>query len=317
MESEKELPEHTPFRVVFTQTSDNDWREVVIRCVVDKPKPGPPTPQVANTILATPNRKQVRFGQLNPQLEQSQIDKSTTVTITHQHTMKTLSLSQGRIQDLCKVIYQLQQPRRDACLGYLVDALQRKHVIYPLLPSNNCSQQQWAAYSLHEILTSQTSTNRRLTQLNKLQIAVDLSSSVLQLYETPWLDESWGEDDVYFIQRPGAPSASLYEHPYVYRKFSSSAQHTHSIQARRTKIRVIRNQTLYTLGILLIEVWYGKSIQELQTASDLDCQGTPGVSWCTAEHLVENDLEFEAGKRYSDAVRRCIRCDFNQKDVDL
>lgn len=71
------------------------------------------------------------------------------------------------------------------------------------------------------------------------------------------------------------------------------------------------------LGLLLIELWYGKSIEELQEPCDLDCAGTPGVAWCTADRLVENEIEFEAGKRYSDAVRRCIRCDFDRRDMSL
>lgn len=50
---------------------------------------------------------------------------------------------------------------------------------------------------------------------------------------------------------------------------------------------------------------------------DLDCQGTPGVTWCTAERLVESEIEFEAGRRYSDAIRRCIRCDFDRKGMNL
>ena len=80
---------------------------------------------------------------------------------------------------------------------------------------------------------------------------------------------------------------------------------------------MIRNQTLFTLGILLIELWYGKPIEELQQPCDLNCQGTPGVTWCTAERLIENEIEFEAEKGYSDAVRRCVRCDFDRSDMSL
>lgn len=109
---------------------------------------------------------------------------------------------------------------------------------------------------------------------------------------------------------------SIYEHPYVYRQLSQ-ATNVPASQNQQTKYRVIRNQTLYSLGILLIELWYGKLIEQLQAPSDLDCAGTPGATWCTAERPVDNELEFEAGKRYSDAVRRCIRCDFDRSDMNL
>lgn len=80
---------------------------------------------------------------------------------------------------------------------------------------------------------------------------------------------------------------------------------------------MIRNQALYSLGILLIELWYGKTMEQLRLPSDLNWQGTPGEVWCIADRLIENGLEFDAGKQYSDAVRRCIRCDFNRSDMDL
>lgn len=316
VENEEELYELTPFRVVFTHISTTNWREVDIRYIVDHPKRIPLLSR-PNVASPTVGRKQVRFGQLNQQLGQTQNTQSTTATVVHQQAKAMSNSPPERIRNLCEAIYQLQQPQKDVCLGYLLDALQRKHGIYPLLSSTIHGQQQWAAYSLHQVLTHQSNTSMHLTQLDKLRIAVDLSSSVLQLYKTPWLDESWGEEDLYFVQRPGAPPASIYEHPYVYRKISSAIQDAKKAHAQQTRVRVIRNQTLYTLGTLLIEIWYGKSMKELQVASDLDCLGTPGVAWCTAERLVENDLEFEAGKRYSDAVRRCIRCDFDRNDISL
>jgi hypothetical protein len=102
----------------------------------------------------------------------------------------------------------------------------------------------------------------------------------------------------------------------VYRKISSppSIQDT---SAERTFGRVIRNQTLFTLGILLIELLYGTSIEELQSPRDVDCKNTPGVVWCTAERLVDEEIEFQGGPLYLDAVRRCIRCDFDRKESNL
>ena len=80
---------------------------------------------------------------------------------------------------------------------------------------------------------------------------------------------------------------------------------------------VIRNQTLFTLGVLLIELLYGMSIEELQTTPDLACEGTPGAVWCTVERLVDEEIALEAGQLYSDAVRWCIRCDFNRTNMSL
>lgn len=47
---------------------------------------------------------------------------------------------------------------------------------------------------------------------------------------------------------------------------------------------MIRNPVLFALGVVLIELLYGKTIEELQLPQDLvGCEATPGVVWCTVE----------------------------------
>ncbi|KAF2005541.1 hypothetical protein P154DRAFT_518305 [Amniculicola lignicola CBS 123094] len=319
------VDEKAPFRVVFSYSPDigaltqSSWNEAIIRFIEEKPKRIPLAPCSTPNITPAPGgKRQVRFAQVGLQLQQTTIVASNvTVTTTSSPTLTKATIP-DEIQDLCKAITKLQQPQREACIGYLRDGLQRKHGIYCLEHSMS-NQQQWTTYSLGDALRRAPNVTRRLTQHDKLRIAVHLASSVLQLHQTPWLSEQLQKDDVYFLLRPGASTAKLYEHPYVCRKVvPPSIAHGNTTQpALAGACRVIRNQTLFTLGILLIELWYGKSIEELQTTADLNCQGTPGVTWCTAQRLVENEIEFEAGKRYSDAVRRCILCDFDRKDVSL
>jgi hypothetical protein len=79
-------------------------------------------------------------------------------------------------------------------MGYLVDELQRKHGIYPLESASLVpSPQQWAAYSLKDVLARNVGVQRRFTQHDKLRVAVHLASSVLQLHKTSWLDDDFGE----------------------------------------------------------------------------------------------------------------------------
>jgi hypothetical protein len=85
--------------------------------------------------------------------------------------------------------------------------------------------------------------------------------------------------------------------------------------------RIIRNRTLYALGISLIELWYGKPLSELYKPEDgPQASGDPRIDlitgWNTADRLVD-ELYSEAGEKYSDAVRRCIRCDFDRRSSSL
>lgn len=237
------------------------------------------------------------------------------MTVTQPQTTPRAVASLPQIHDLCKTIQQLRFSTAEPCVGYLLDNVDRKYGIYPLQGLSNGGQLQWSSSSLQQVLTEPATIGIRLTQADKLCIALYLASSMLQLYKTPWLDEQWGHKDVYFVHRPGTTIADISKQPYIYRKLSSTAPCS-TTQAQPT-YSVIRNQTLFALGILLIELWYGKSIEQLAINSDRDCQGTPGVVWCTAERLVRTDIPFEAGAQYADVVRRCIRCDFDRTDMDL
>ncbi|KAF2470024.1 uncharacterized protein BDR25DRAFT_304010 [Lindgomyces ingoldianus] len=318
--TEDEILEKTPFRVIFSYTTSSeasasmwDWKEADIRWIADTPTQRTPLLPCAHNAIGPGTKRRVRFEQIGIQVQTTTGSTGTTIVASKRSTPSSPAYSQ--IQDLCKTIAKLQQPYQELCIGYLLDSVQRKHGIYLLDPPITCQPQQWATYSLKEVLARNPNVKRRLTQQDKLRVAVDLASSVLQLYKTPWIEEQLAKDDVFFIHRPGA---SLYDHPYVCRRFTPQiTTGTPSTPGSAPSCRVIRNQTLFTLGILLIELWYGKPIEALSMPSDLDCRGTPGVEWCTADRIVENEIEFEAGKCYSEAVRRCIRCDFDRKDMSL
>ncbi|KAF2822061.1 hypothetical protein CC86DRAFT_95126 [Ophiobolus disseminans] len=309
-EDDEDLLGSTPFRVIFTYNSAAPatswtWKEADIRWIVDKPI------SVPVSSCGPKLTRRVRFDQVQTS------SSSTTVTVTQQHISVITKPTPEQIQDLCHAISTLQQPQLNICAGYLLDSLKRKHGIYPLdIPICQDKQEDWSAYTLRQVLTRRAGFGRRLMQHDKFKIAVDLASSILQLYKTPWLNDDWGDDDVYFVHRPGAPLSSVYQHPFIYRKFSSATTNQSLVPPSPVR-SIIRNQTLFTLGVLLIELLYGTSIEELQTPHDLACQGTPGAVWCTAERLIDEEIALEAGQLYADAVRRCVRCDFNRKTYSL
>jgi len=307
---ENDLLANTYFRVIFTHSlsltlpSVSPWKEADIRWITDKTIRLPPSPQVTPHKIGKAAR-QVHFDK--PQTQAS----SSTITITK--TSMDTSSSNLEITDLCKAIegLHLGQSQANACAGYLVDKLQRKQGIYPCeppAPPNN--QEQWTAYTLRQVLSKQAGVGRQLARADTYKIALHLASSVLQLYQTPWLSNDWSDVDVYFVLRPGTSLASVYQHPFIYRDLSTVAGQGSPPQQPANKI--IRSQTLFSLGVVLIELLYRRSIEELQTPEDLQCGGTPGVIWCTADRLITTEqIELEGGNDYANAVRRSIRCDFD------
>jgi hypothetical protein len=289
------------------------WKEADIRWIAEKPESIPISPYVQNALTRNAgNDRRVRFGE--PPTQES--NNNATVTITRSQAV-VLPLPSPEIRNLCQAITEFQQPPRDTCAGYLLDNLKRRHGIYPVnTPAYNNTQHGWSACTLQQVLNKHVDVHQGSMLHNKFKLAVDLASSVLQLYRTPWLNDDLSSSDVYFVQRPDTPRSSICQYPFIKRKFPT----TNVVQPRLHQAsmhRVIRNPTLFALGILLIELLYETPIVDLQTDRDRDCEGTPGAVWCTVVRLVDEEISFKAGQLYSDAVRRCIRCDFNQKTSSL
>lgn len=219
------------------------------------------------------------------------------------------------IQNLCAAISALGKPQRDVCFSLLTKEIVKQKYgihIYPVrqLPADTDT---WSITSLRSVLNDTNFARRE-----RLKLAVTLASSVLQLHETPWLEENWGKDSIFFVKRP---DKTLYDQPFVSQQFAHVAVSTPAVLAPNAMSRVIRNQTLYALGVALIELWYGKTLSELR--KDADGPSSTGIpqmdsmtEWNTADRLVD-ELYCEAGGKYGDAVRRCIRCDFDRRASSL
>ena len=82
---------------------------------------------------------------------------------------------------------------------------------------------------------------------------------------------------------------------------------------------VILNPIIYNLGLVLIEICLGRNLESFRNAEDpLDSKGRPNVltNLSTAMRLMDH-IYSVAGTRYGDAVRRCIRSDFDSRCTDL
>jgi hypothetical protein len=82
----------------------------------------------------------------------------------------------------------------------------------------------------------------------------------------------------------------------------------------------IRNGTIFALGIALIELCFGKVIEDLRTDEKLGEDGLLNdlTQLSIARRLLEErEIHDRAGTRYEDAVRRCIFCEFDQHSNTL
>lgn len=83
---------------------------------------------------------------------------------------------------------------------------------------------------------------------------------------------------------------------------------------------LIKNRTLFSLGIVLIELCMAMPIQELHEPNELNADGTKNEfsDFQTADRLLEMEvISDKFGKRWSDVVRRCIHCDVDEAKKSL
>ena len=236
----------------------------------------------------------------------SEGSSSSTLAVRSLTTRSTDSLM-VQIQNLCSAFKDWKGT--EACLGFLADEQSMRHGVYPILQPIHHETPK--VVSLYKRLDSPHVPSAKLTRRERLNLALTLASSVLQLHKTPWLNERWGKDDILFLEGT--------EGPFVSKSFLpiSSAQPQNSFAPLKS-LPIVRNETVFALGVILIELCLGSALENMRSEEDLGDDGTPNslTDYMTARRLVSEVYE-EGGGRYGDAVRRCIHCEFDQRNASL
>ena len=85
-----------------------------------------------------------------------------------------------------------------------------------------------------------------------------------------------------------------------------------------TPSAAIRNESLFALGILLIELCLHRTFEDLLLPADLNTDGTKHATteYCAALRLLDT-ITGEASLEYVEVTRLCIECHFNQGAASL
>jgi hypothetical protein len=194
--------------------------------------------------------------------------------------------------------------------------------------------------------------HKKIEMRDRLYLAYVLSWIFLRLYGTSWLDKTWDPKDVQFLRRLDKDREPLLMEPFVSKSFPSP-QHNYmnnslptppdsdasssSSNASAASKPILdpaapqataptptpwhmrhHNHGVYILGVSLIEVYFHKRLHEMYTPDDLDADGqvTEETPHLALERLM-HEIRQEAGDRYGNAVRRCIKCQFDQWYDDI
>ncbi|CAM1510792.1 Fc.00g083050.m01.CDS01 [Cosmosporella sp. VM-42] len=193
------------------------------------------------------------------------------VAYTESKVDSLITRNQELMSDFCEKIRQSQGQERSECYGFIADMqpqVPRKYRVYSVATAGEEGRDSVAIISLRQALL-RTIKVPPLSYKDKLQLAVVISTGVLQLYDTPWLPRSFSSDDIVFMKKR---NEDLYNNTFV----GKGLPETSLTVITSSTLSIKRNPTLLCLGFLLIELILGQSLQSYEgedpTENNLDQQ---------------------------------------------
>ncbi|KAL8796029.1 MAG: hypothetical protein Q9195_001605 [Heterodermia aff. obscurata] len=192
------------------------------------------------------------------------------------------------------------------CVGYLQKTKTFKHVIYT---SNESRLDNPGIKTFEEALNVAKAHDIEFTCQERVQLSTFLAQALLRFHSTPWLPQHWRSRDVVFYDINDFLEDRLL-FPYLKARIStSSPQGPQSLVAASGESTSpnqspIRNQLLFDLGVMLVELAYGAPLQELK--EEEDDHGDPLTLYRTATRLCTK-LNQKCGPAYEAAARVCLR----------
>lgn len=228
-----------------------------------------------------------------------------TATLTSCQLPDSSISSATAIKNLCNEVW--RDTHSSEMMGFLFDEenheQNHEHYLYRVdtLPVYNSQSR-----SLHDVLseTRENSPLGTLLKRERLELAIILTSSVLHLEGTWWLNSQWSSHDIHFHRRLGEEPTPL-THPYLsWRQCAVADKSSTSTRKSTIGSGTIRNESLFALGLTLIELCFGKPFSALRRPEDGDLLDEATNKNCAFRLLAFVYDEMDGV--YGDVVRRCL-----------
>jgi hypothetical protein len=155
-----------------------------------------------------------------------------------------------------------------------------------------------------------------LSAKQRYAIATSISWSVLHLSDSPWLGEGWDQDEIkFFVDENSLGLQLLSQYPstaYAFHK--PTTQDAPLSLTTRDFSHLIPNKTIFTLGLILIELCLKTPFEELRQTLDDQTRGHAVSAPILDQYRTAvdrlDDVYYEASDLYGNAVQRCIKSSF-------
>jgi len=229
------------------------------------------------------------------------------------------SPSLGAVQEIENLCFEIRRAKSicsNSCLGVLVAA----GVQWRLWPAADPLS---SRYILETVSLDTLLQRGTLDRRDRLQLAVQLAKVMMHLHATQWLGERWGKRDIFFPQvttkaeddngKLVTVRKPMTNNPLVRQTFGSlehpSTGTPGQSEATSTTPCLLRyDRSLFSLGIILIELLIGKRVEDLPEYPEDSYQLDDNAEYQTADRLITSGrVDMEADTIYGSALRRCIR----------
>ena len=292
--------------------------------------------------LTTPSFASSGLGGQRQTMNETKLPRDALAAAESGFTVGTAVLGipkkEGTTRDLEDLCHAIEESKRSArlsalsCYGYVTDktaSTYNKFGVYPVQhpQTHQDVTGEWSILSLRQVLETDGVTPPQLKFRHKQILAVTIASSVLQLANSPWLSETFDCEDILFVNLDGKPS---YDHVFVSKRMPERDQPRtplnpgENIHSGHAISGMIQNRTIFSLGVVLLELALGKRIRSLRKPPTTGLHSPDEASgqrdilfdYQTAlQHL--DKVSPEMGTYYYDAVRRCIKFEFMHPTFDL
>lgn len=182
-----------------------------------------------------------------------------------------------------------------------------RHLVYPSQFAASLNTQR--PKSLRRLMRSTTAPDvvGGILLHERILLAKMLAVAVLQYHATPWLPLSWRSEDILFFAMEENSSLQLKPNltaPYIRAKVQGQNVETPA----QNHLGVARNPTLFSLGVVLLELAHGASLKTLVLPVDADGGGLD-QEFFAARQLAKAKRTV-MGPVYNDIVEQLVECVF-------
>ena len=222
----------------------------------------------------------------------------------------SLAKSVKHIDSLCRFVQKLDNGGE--LLGFLSVPGGTKRVHFESFPGTFITEE---ANLVHLLPPNKPPAHLKLSRRKRLEIAVAAAWSTLLLCETPWLNHAWDKHELcFFSDSVSTPGLPLTSRCVSMTQGCASSPLPTNIAGVNMQHKIIRNEAVFALGILLIELGLNKSFEECKRTKNLGTATNVVDDYDVADDLIE-DVFDEVGEPYGNAVQRCIRFAFPGRDT--